>query len=114
MARVRMVTRTIESTTATCMCINPMTGTVTHNDYTISQSFIDTAIILKHVKKVYETETNIIVAVENSEVHETLYGMTEQQFMELAKILPPRTASNDETEDNDEAIDEPIPKKRKK
>ena len=114
MARVRMVTRTIESTTATCMCINPTTGTVTHNDYTISQSYVDPAIILKHVKKVYETETNIIVAVENSEVHETLYGMTEQQFMELAKILPPRTSNSDDTEDDTEDIDEPTPKKRKK
>lgn len=114
MARIRMVTRTIESTTATCMCINPQTGTVSHNEYTISQSYVDPAIILKHVKKVYETETNIIVAVETSEVRETLYGMTEQQFMELAKVLPPRTNNSDETEDNEEVIDEPAPKKRKK
>lgn len=98
MARVRMVTRTIESTTATCMCINPTTGTVSHNEYTISQSYSDPALILKHVKKVYETETNIIVAVEASEIHETLYGMLEQKFMELAEILPPRTTSEDDIE----------------
>lgn len=102
MARVRMITRTIESTTASCMCINPLTGTVSHNDYTISQSYTDPTLILKHVKKVYETETNIIVAVEKSEIHETLYGMLEQKFMELAEILPPRTQTEDETETEDE------------
>lgn len=99
MARVRMVTRTIESTKVTAMCINPATATVSHNEYVISQAYTDPALILKHVKKVYETESNVIVAIENSEVQETLYGMTEQKFMELAEILPPRQTTEEPTEE---------------
>lgn len=99
MARVRMVTRTIESTKVTAMCINPATATVSHNEYVISQAYTDPALILKHVKKVYETENNVIVAIENSEVQETLYGMTEQKFMELAEILPPRQTAEEPAEE---------------
>ncbi len=107
MARVRMVTRTIESTKVTAMCINPATATVSHNEYVISQAYTDPALILKHVKKVYETENNVIVAIEQSEVQETLYGMTEQKFMELAEILPPRQTA-------EEPAEEPTEKKKRK
>lgn len=99
MARVRMVTRTIESTKVTAMCINPATAEVSHNIYVISQAYTDPTLILKHVKKVYETESNVIVAVEQSEVQETLYGMTEQKFMELAEILPPRQTTEEPAEE---------------
>ena len=45
---------------------------------------------MKAVEKVVNSDAEKAVHVVNIEEVETLYGMTEQKFIELAEVLPPR------------------------
>lgn len=90
MARERMVTRTITETTVKAMGVNVETAQVDIVEYTLSGEYPDNTTILKVLKKNYENDTYKIVNIEDVKTEEKLYGMTEQQFIELAKELPPR------------------------
>ncbi len=90
MARERMVTRTITETTVKAMGVNVETAQVDIVAYTLSGDYPDNATILKALKKNYENDNYKIVNIEDVKTEEKLYGMTEQQFIELAKELPPR------------------------
>ena len=46
--------------------------------------------LLKKARPLVETDTIKAVHVVDTEEVETLYGMTEQEFIENAQILPPR------------------------
>lgn len=95
MARERMVTRTVTTTTCEVMCVNVITAEVHVKDYTLTgEQTKETA--LKQLKKLYETETEKIVTVNSVSLNETLYGMSELDFIKLAKVLPPRTKSEQE------------------
>ena len=90
MAKERMVTRTIEVTTYSVMTLNIETAEPRVIDYKITGTV--NADPLKHLKKLYETDTLKLVTI-TGEAHETaLYGMTEQDFIRLAEVLPPRAA----------------------
>ena len=89
MARERMVTRTVESTIAYTMCLNVETADVSVETYRVSGKFEEKE-LLKKLKKLYETETFKVVAIQSTETEEKLYGMTEELFIELAHELPPR------------------------
>ena len=85
-----MVTRTVVVTTVEVMCLNVETAGVEINGYTISGTFTDNETALKAVKKLHETNTYKCVAVQGMEETEILYGMSEIDFIKLAKVLPPR------------------------
>lgn len=91
MARAPMVTRTIKTTHATLMCVDTETAEVFNKDVILPRTFEDENAILKAAKKVHETGTCKVVAVVATEVNETLYGMSEADFIANAKPLPPRT-----------------------
>ena len=90
MARERMVTRTITETKVKAMGVNVETAQVDIVEYTLSGEYPDNTTILKMLKKNHETDDYKIVNIEDVKTEEKLYGMTEQQFIELAKELPPR------------------------
>ena len=90
MARERMVTRTITSTTYKVMSVNTETCEVSILPYATSEEFIDDEKALKFLRKKYETDTLKLVKIESIEITEQLYGMTEVEFMQYAKLLPPR------------------------
>lgn len=96
MARKRMITRTIIATEATALCLNIETGEAENHVYTVSGKFDDNEKLLKAVQAVGDTETLKVVTIVDSKQVETLYGMPEQDFMNAAEILPPRTAATDE------------------
>ena len=50
------------------------------------------------MKPLIETDTVKAVHIVDSEEIETLYGMTEQEFIQYAKVLPPRNGANTDTE----------------
>lgn len=100
MARVPMVTRTITATKAIVMCLNIEQGEACNVSVTVPRTYKDEESLLKKIKPMVETDTVKAVHIVSTEQVETLYGMTEQDFMEHAKVLPPRNASPDET-DND-------------
>lgn len=93
MARERMVTRTVESTVCEVMCLNTRTAEVKINTYIIGGGLTDEKSLLKAIKKLYETDEHKCVSITNTTQQETLYGMPESKFIELAQVLPPRTAN---------------------
>lgn len=99
MARKRMVTRTIEQTTAKVMTLNVVTTEVTITPYTISGELTGDA-LLKALQDTYQTDTMKLVHVLESTVESVLYGMEEEEFIKLAKVLPKRYVTVSESEDN--------------
>lgn len=94
MARERMVTRTVSETTVTVMCVNVTTAKMSNEVYTLGQ-VSNQSDALKALKKLHETDTFKLVAVVSMDVTEQLYGMTEVEFIKLARKLPPRSTTTE-------------------
>ena len=90
MARTRKVTRTISSTKVIVMCVDTQTAVVDNHEVTIAGVYSDEKKLMKAVSKEVETATIKPVSIVSKEVVETLYGMDEQMFIEMAEVLPPR------------------------
>ena len=90
MARTPMVTRTIVTTKAIIMCLDVEAGEPFNKEVTLPRTYKDEKALLKKAKPLVETDTIKAVHVVDTEEVETLYGMTEQEFIENAQILPPR------------------------
>lgn len=96
MARVPQVTRTIPTTVVTIFCVNTETRDTFEQSLTLPRTYKDDAKLMKAVEKALEGEPIKAVSIVKSEVHETLYGMTEAEFIQHAKVLPPREAKKTE------------------
>lgn len=92
MARVPMVTRTIKTTKANVMCVDVEVGEPFNKEVTVPRTYKDNDSLLKTVKPLIETETVKAVHIVAKTEIETLYGMSEQDFIEHASVLPERTA----------------------
>ena len=90
MARVPMVTRTIIATKITALCLNIETAEPFNKTVTLSGTFKDEKSMMKAAEKLLNTESEKAVHIVFSEEIETLYGMSEQEFIQKAKVLPPR------------------------
>ena len=90
MARIPMVTRTIPTTVVSVFCVNTDDRTTFEQSITLPRTYKDDVKLMKAVEKVLEGEPIKAVSIIDSEVHETLYGMTEADFIKSAKVLPPR------------------------
>lgn len=90
MARERMVTRTVVATEVNALCLNIETAEPFNKTVILSGTFKDKQAIEKAAKKAIDTDLEKCVTVVEYTEKETLYGMSEQQFIELAKVLPPR------------------------
>ena len=92
MAKERMVTRTLTITTVEVMTVDITTATTGTSRFdVVGDHTFDTA--LKAVKELYETETTKIVTITDLVLNDYLYGMSESDFIKMAKILPPRTTT---------------------
>lgn len=98
MARVPMVTRTIIATKANVMCLDVQSGEPSNHVVTVPRTYKDDETLMKKVKPIIETETLKAVNIVGKEEIETLYGMTEQEFISCAKVMPPRNGVVKETE----------------
>lgn len=90
MARERMVTRTVVATEVNALCLNIETSEPFNKSIILSGTFKDNKAVEKAAKKVIDTDTEKCVTVVDYKEKETLYGMTEQKFIEQADVLPPR------------------------
>lgn len=90
MARERMVTRTVVATEVNALCLNIETAEPFNKTVILSGTFKDKQAIEKAAKKAIDTDLEKCVTVVEYTERETLYGMSEQQFIELAKVMPPR------------------------
>lgn len=126
MARIRMVTRTIEVIEVNALCVDLTTAqTETRTlELTGAGTLTDDA-LLKALKKTYETDVLKVVAITTRTNREELYGLTELDFLKYAKKLDPETRKMLEetsepvetpTEDTTatETEESPAPKKSRK
>lgn len=98
MARIPMITRTIVTTKVNVMCLDVEVGEPMNKCVTVPRTYKDEKKLLKVVKELIETDSLKAVHIVDKTEVETLYGMTEQEFIEHAKVLPPRgTKETDET-----------------
>lgn len=95
MARKPMVTRTLKATKAIVLCVD----TVEQKTYTtvvmLPRTYKCDEDALKVARGIIDTENCKAVRIMSRVERETLYGMSEVRFMELADILPPRKGETD-------------------
>ena len=99
MARAPQVTRTIQTTLAKIMCLDIEKGEPFTKEVTLPRTYKDDKAILKQAEKEIGTEAIKVVHVVDSTVQETLYGMSEQEFINGARVLPPRTGAVESTDE---------------
>ena len=95
MTRKRMVTRTVEQTTAQVMTLNITTAEVQILTYDIGGKYTDEE-LLKKLQDIFQTDTLKLVHIESQTCKEVLLGMDEEDFIRLAKVLPPRKVNKNE------------------
>lgn len=100
MARAPMVTRTITTTKATVLCVNIKLEQPVTKEVVLPRTYKDDAKLLKAVENLVNTDELKAVHIVGTEIVETLYGMSEQKFIETAEILPPRNSKT--TDENEE------------
>ena len=121
MARVRVVTRTIEDVVAECKVLK----TVDNEDYILTEELhlggqIDPKNALKVAQKMYNTEDYNVVKVISTHKETQIYGMLETDFIKLAKKMDDerKFISDDGTEvsldEEDEIVSEEPEEKPKK
>lgn len=99
MARVRMVTRTINVTVVEAMCVDTTTAEVSVKSLELTGETFTDEKALKELKKEYETPTFKVVAIQKMEVHEEMYGLKEIDFLKVAQKLDPVTRKALENEE---------------
>ena len=95
MPRVPQVTRTIQTTKVTALCVDVVEQKTFESEYILSGTYKDDKHLFKALEKVANDDTHKVAHILHTEVIETLYGMTEQDFIKYAKPMPPRGAKSD-------------------
>ena len=102
MASARMVTRTVVATKVTVLGMDTVKCEPFNETVTVSGTFENDekgqSKLMKAVKKLVDKDDKVAVKIVDTEEVETLYGMTEQKFMEIAEVLPPRTKTETDAE----------------
>ena len=89
--RERMVTRTVKVSDVTCMMVNVDTKEVFEKVVRLPGKFKTLEAAKKAVEKAYENMPSIKpIEVTNIHTEIILYGMSEQDFVNAAEVLPPR------------------------
>lgn len=87
-----MVTRTIVTTIVTALCVNVEEKTTFEKEIILPRTYKDQKSLNKALAKV-STDVEKVVSVISTTTKETLYGMSEVDFIANAKVLPPRKVS---------------------
>lgn len=90
MARQPQVTRTITTTKAKVLCLDLTNEQPFVKEVVLPRTYKDERSMMKKIVPIVESDTVKAVHVQSVVTEETLYGMTEQEFIEQAHILPPR------------------------
>ena len=98
MARKPMVTRTIVTTKVNVLCLDIQSAEPFNKVVTLPRTYKDEKKLLKRVEEVVNTDDVKAVHIVAKEEVETLYGMTEQDFITNATVLNPTTRKEIEAE----------------
>lgn len=91
MARERQITRTINVTTATAVCMDITTMENETRALVITGDVPSQDKVLKDLRKLYDTDTFKVVAIKEMTTVEKLYGLSEVDFLKYAVELDPET-----------------------
>lgn len=91
-----MVTRTILTTEVTVLCLDLIKAEPFNKTVILPRTYKDEKAMMKKVSAIIDNDEVKAVHVVDTKVHETLYGMTEEQFISMAEILPPRNKPADQ------------------
>ena len=91
MARKPMVTRTITTTQVNVLCLDVVAGEPFNQQVTLPRTYKEDKKLMKAIEEVVNTENVKAVHVVAKEEVETLYGMTEQDFINKAVVLDNET-----------------------
>lgn len=94
MARTPQVTRTIQTTIATVLCLDLEKKEPFEKEVKIPRTYRDEKHMMKKITAIVNNEKVKAVHVIDTRTEYTLYGMSEQKFIENAEILPPREKKN--------------------
>ena len=103
--KIRLVTRTIVITTVEVMALEVSTASVKNASYSIAGTFTPEK-ALEKVKALYATADFIPAQVVGMTSAEVLYGMSEEEFIAHARVLPPRSNKSADGDDEIEVEDE--------
>lgn len=98
MARQPMVTRTFMTTKVKILAVNVENEETSTVELVLPRTYKDKAAMLKMAQKIIDNEQLKYVHVIDFEEVETLYGMSESDFIIHAKVLPPRSVATENTE----------------
>ena len=87
MPRIPQVTRTIQTTKVTVLCLDIETGEPFNDYLVLPRTYKDEKAMLKQVEEVINTDTVRAVHIVDSEVQKIRYGISEQEFIQYAKVL---------------------------
>ena len=96
MARERMVTRTVTAVEYDVMTVDMESKSVSMDKVTIPSGDTMTDKIREKAIKASLPDGHTFVQITGQNIKETLYGMTEQDFIRHARVLPPRSSSQTE------------------
>lgn len=91
-----MVTRTILTTEVTVLCLDLIKAEPFNKTVTLPRTYKDEKAMMKKVSAIIDNDEVKAVHVVDTKVNETLYGMTEEQFISMAEILPSRNKTTDQ------------------
>lgn len=91
MARKPMVTRTITTTQVNVLCLDIVAGEPFNKQVTLPRTYKEDKKLMKAIEEVVNTESVKAVHVVAKEEVETLYGMSEQDFINNAVVLDNET-----------------------
>ena len=98
MAKEKMITRTIKSTSVTAFVFDLESCKVNEREYNVPGTYESKKELVLALREMFDNEKESVTAVKAYFVKETLYGMTEKFFMDNAIILPPRGSKEEEEE----------------
>lgn len=101
MARERYVTRTVNVTTYSVMCLNIETAQPETREYKTTGKHTNSE-MLKKLQKQHDTATLKLVTIIGTTEEIVLYGMPETEFIKVAKVLPPRAKTEETAEETAE------------
>ena len=91
MARKPMVTRTIMTTQVNVLCLDIVAGEPFNQQVTLPRIYKEDKKLMKAIEEVVNTENVKAIHVVAKEEVETLYGMSEQDFINNAVVLDNET-----------------------
>lgn len=86
-----MVTRTITATRVTVLCLDLQTCEPFNTTITLPRTYTSETKLMKLVEEEVNSETAKAVHIVDKEEIETLYGMTEADFIKSATVLDKET-----------------------